>query len=185
MKSLKLASSIIAMAVLAVPAAVRAQDTDKDKLIAIEKAFADNANPGPKSADVAKHYIYDGPVDQLTPTGRVGSLPKARVIELSSKPDPNDPKAMTTQKLSAFRVDVYGATALVSYKQVSTDTGHKLAALNTSIELGCLDTFVKKAGDWYYIGGGCAPAGPVAQSVWDAAKQSIAEEPKDVQQAFH
>src|SRR5579864_1590962 len=108
MKMFKRALPLCAAALLALPAILQAQDTDKDKLIQIEKAFADNANPGPQSAAVAKQYLYDGPLDQLTPMGRVGVLPKARVVELSSKADPNDPNASSAQKLSDFHVDIYG-----------------------------------------------------------------------------
>ena len=97
-----MALSVCAITLFAFATLVRGQDADKDKLIAIEKAIAENANPGPKSADVVKQYFYDGPIDQLTPSGRVGSLPKARVVELSSKPDPSDPKAAEIQKLSGF-----------------------------------------------------------------------------------
>ncbi len=46
-------------------------------------------------------------------------------------------------KLSDFQVDTYGDTALVTYKQVSTDSGHKLAVLNGDYHLTCLDTYVK------------------------------------------
>jgi hypothetical protein len=74
---------------------------------------------------------------------------------------------------------------LVSYKLTSTDTGHKDPTLNVTIHVGCLDTFVKRNGAWYYIGGGNAPDAPIPQSVWDAYKKTIEQEPKDVHQAYH
>jgi hypothetical protein len=82
-------------------------------------------------------------------------------------------------------VDLYGTTALVSYKQTNTDTGHKDAALNITQHFGCLDTFVKRTGEWYWIGGGCASDAPLPQSVWDGVKKAISQEPKDIQQAYH
>ena len=185
MKSLKLACGIIAIAAFSLPAAVRAQDADKDKLIAIEKAFADNATPGAKSADVEKRYLYDGAIDQLTPLGHLGILPKARLVELSSKPDPSDPNVSSVQKLSELHVELYGSTGLVSYKQITTDTGHKDPALNTSLSISCLDTFVKRNTDWYLVGTACSPGKPVSQSVRDAFQRSLQQQPKDVQQAFH
>jgi hypothetical protein len=185
MKSLKLVSSIIAIAAFALPAAVRAQDTDKDKLIAIEKAFADNANPGDKAAEVSKQYLYDGAIDQLTPMGHIGVLPKTRLVELSSKPDPSDPNVNSVQKLSDFNVELYGSTALVSYKQVTTDTGHKDAALNVSFPISCLDTFVKRNTNWYLVGSACSPGKPISQAARDALQKSFQQQPKDVQQAFH
>ena len=125
MKPLRLTLPICAIGLLVLTATAVAQDADKEKLIAIEKAFAANPDPGPQSAAVAKQYLYDGPLNQLTLTGRVGTLPKARVVELSAKPDPTDPNVKTSLTVSDFHVDIYGSTALVSYKQTNTDTGHK------------------------------------------------------------
>lgn len=185
MKSFKFTVPICAIALFALPALVRAQDADKDKLIAIEKAFADNANPGDKAGGVAKQYLYDGAIDQVTPMGRAGVLPKARLVELSSKPDPNDPNVNSVQKLSDFHVELYGSTALVSYKQVTTDTGHKDPALNVSFPISCLDTFVKRNMNWYLVGDACSPGKPISQGLRDALQKSIEQQPKDVQQAFH
>jgi hypothetical protein len=108
MKSLKLILSMCTIGLLALATATVAQDADKDKLIEIEKVFAANPDPGAKSAALAKQYIYEGNMMQLTPMGRVGSLPKARLVELSATPNPADPDAKSAQSLSDFRVDVYG-----------------------------------------------------------------------------
>lgn len=161
------------------------QDTDKQKLIDIEKAFVAQPAAGPEMAAVVKQYLFEGAVDQLTPMGRVGSLPKARVVELSSKPDPNDPDAKSADTLSDFHIDLYGDTALVSYKQTNTDTGHKDAALNTTAHMGCLDTFVKRNGQWYVVGSACALSTPMTAAERAAINKAIAQEPKDVQQAYH
>jgi|HubBroStandDraft_1064217.scaffolds.fasta_scaffold240010_1 hypothetical protein len=184
-KSLRLAFPICTIGLLVLAATAVAQDADKQKLIEIENAFAANQDPGPQAAAVAKKYVYDGATTTLTTLGRVGTLPKARIIELSSAPDPSDPNVKTSQKLSDFHVEIYGSTALVSYKQTSSDTGHKDPALNVTVHLGCLDTFVNAKGAWYWIGGGCASDAPIPQSVWDASKKAIAQEPKDLQQAYH
>jgi hypothetical protein len=185
MKPLRASFPICAIAVFALASTALAQDADKQKLIQIENDFAANQTPGPQSAALAKKYIYDGPANQLTVFGRVGTLPKARIVELSGTPDPTDPNVKSTQKLSDFHVDIYGTTALVSYKQTSTDTDHKDPTLNATIHAGCLDTFVKTNGAWYWIGGGCASDAPIPQSLWDAAKKAMAQEPKDIQQAYH
>ena len=71
------------MGVLLFSSAVMAQDTDKQKLIEIENAFAATATPGPESATVAKQYFYDGPLAQVTGTGGVGTLPK-KLVSLNS-----------------------------------------------------------------------------------------------------
>jgi hypothetical protein len=184
-KPLRLTLPICAIGLLVLASTAVAQDADKQKLIEIENEFAANPNPGPQSAAVAKKYVYDGPVNQLTTLGRVGALPKARIVELSSAPDPSDPNVKSSVKLSDLKVDIYGTTALVSYKQTSTDTGHKDPALNVTVHLGCLDTFVKTNGSWYVVGGGCASDSPMPQSVWDAAKKAMEQEPKDIQQAYH
>jgi hypothetical protein len=173
------------MGVLLFSSAVMAQDTDKQKLIEIEKAFAATATPVPESAAVAKQYFYDGPLAQVTGTGRVGTLPKARVVELVSKRDPSDPDVKSSGSVSDIQVELYGDTALVSYKYANTDTGHKNAALNTSSHYGCLDTFVKQKGQWLMAGSACAHEGPIPQTEWAAIKKARTEEPKDVQQAFH
>jgi hypothetical protein len=185
MKSLRIVLPIYAIGLLVLAATAVAQDTDKDKLIAIEKAFAASPDPGEKQAALSKQYLYDGNVIQLTPMGRVGSLPKARVVELSATPNPADPDAKSTQDLTDFRVDVYGSTALVSYKQANTDTGHKDPLLNTTIRIACLDTFVKSKGDWFLVGDACSPSAPVSPAVRQAIKKSIMQQPKDVQQAYH
>ena len=161
------------------------QDADKEKLIAIEKEFAANPNPGSEATAVGKKYLYDGSLNQLTGMGRVGTLSKARVLELNSKPDPSDPNVKTSAKVSDFHVDVYGQTALVSYKLTSSDTGHKDPSLNTTDHYGCMDTFLKRNGNWYAIGNACSPAEPLPQSEWEAAKKALSQAPKDVQEAYH
>jgi len=185
MKSLKLIVPICAVGLLVLAATAVAQDADKQKLIEIEKAFAANPNPGPESAAAAKQYIYDGPTTQLTAMGRVGTLSKDRIVELSTTPDPSDPDVKSAQTLSDFHVGIYGATALVSYKQVTADTGHKNPALNITTHLTCLDTFVKSKGEWYAIGDACSSSAPISKSTWDAFTGAMAQAPKDVQQAYH
>lgn len=185
MKPQRLTLPICAIGLLVLTATAVAQDADKEKVIAIEKAFAANPDPGPQSAAVAKQYLYDGPLNQLTLTGRVGTLPKARVVELSAKPDPTDPNVKTSLTVSDFHVDIYGSTALVSYKQTNTDTGHKDPALDFTYHLGCLDTFVKNKEAWYWVGGGCSSETPIPQLVWDAIERAMEQEPKDIQQAYH
>jgi hypothetical protein len=185
MKSMRFTLPICALALLALASTAVAQDADKSKLIEIEKALAANANPGEKAAALAKQDFYDGSLNQLTGTGRIGTLPKARVVELFSAPDPSDPAVKTTQTVADFHVDVYGTTALVAYKTASTDTGHKDPALNVTLHLGCLDTFVKKDGAWKMIGSACSSDAEIPQSVWDAIKKARMQEPKDIQQAYH
>jgi hypothetical protein len=163
----------------------KTQDADKQKLIEIEKAFAAIVSPGAESATVSKQYLYEGSLNQLTGLGRVGTLSKARVIELSAKPDPNDPDVKSATTASDFHVDIYGDTALVSYKLDNSDTGHKDAALNTTDHYGCLDTFVKRTGQWYVIGNACALSSPMKAAEVAAVKKAITQEPKDVQQAYH
>lgn len=117
--------------------------------------------------------------------GRIGTLPKARVIDFFTAPDPSDPNVSSTQTLADFHIDIYGTTALVAYKQTNTDTGHKDPTLNVTEHFGCLDTFVKRNGTWLWIGGGCAPSTPIPQAVWNAQKKANMEQPKDIQQAYH
>lgn len=69
MKSLRLTLLICAIGLLVLAATAVAQDADKAKLIEIEKTFAANPDPGAKSAAIAKQYLYDGPLNQLTPMG--------------------------------------------------------------------------------------------------------------------
>jgi hypothetical protein len=185
MKSLRLTLPICALSLLVLASSAVAQDADKAKLIEIEKAFAASANPGPESAAVAKQYLYDGPLNQLTPMGRVGMLPKARVMEFFTAPDPTDPNVKTSVTLADFHVDLYGTTALVTYKQSNTDTGHKDPALNVTEHFGCLDTFVKRNAAWTIIGTACSPDQPIPQAVWDAVKKAMSQQPKDIQQAYH
>ena len=185
MRISRIVLQVFSVALLLFPLMGSAQEADKQKLIEIEKAFAANPTPGPKQAELGKKYLYDGPFSQLTATGRVGMLPKARILELSSKPDPSDPDVKTTTEVSDFHVELYGQTALVSYKAKSTDTGHKDPALDTTDQVGCMDTFVKRGGNWYVIGSACSPSEPLPQSEWEAIKKARQQEPKDVQEAYH
>jgi len=163
----------------------KTQNADQQKLIEIEKAFAAQPTPGPEAAAVAKQNLYEGKINQLTAMGRIGMLTKSRVVELSSQPDPNDPDVKATQTIAGFHVDIYGDTALVAYKMAETDTGHKDAALNTTDHFGCLDTFVKHGDQWLLIGNACSPSVPLPGSEWAALKKAEAQEPNDVQQAYH
>jgi hypothetical protein len=185
MKMSRLTIQICGMGMFLLAAAVMAQDSDKQKLIEIEKAFAANGTPGPEAAAVAKQYFYDGPLIQLTGLGRVGTLPKARVVDLYSKPDPSDPDVNNSGSVSDFHVEFYGETAIITYKWISTDTGHKDPALNATDRYGCLDTFVKRNGQWYLAGSACSHEGPVSQAEWAAIKKARTQAPKDVQQAYH
>ncbi len=185
MKKMRIALSVSVIVLFLMCFPAKTQNADQQKLIEIEKAFVAQPTPGPEAAATAKQYLYEGSLNQLTPLGRVGTLPKARIVELSSKPDPNDPDAKSSQTISAFHVDLYGDTALVSYKLGDTESGHKDAALNTTDHFGCLDTFVKRNGQWYVIGNACSPSAPISATERAAAKKAIAQEPKDVQQAYH
>jgi len=185
MKITGLTLQICVIGMLALSATVMAQDADKQKLMEIEKAFAANANPGPEAAAVAKQYFYDGPLPQLTGFGRIGTMPKARIVELYSKPDPSDPDVKSSANVSDIHVELYGDTALVMFKFTNTDTGHKDPALNTTNQYGCIDTFLKRNGQWYLAGDACAHEGPVSQAEWTAIKKARTQEPKDIQQAYH
>jgi hypothetical protein len=55
-----------------------AQDADNQKIMEVEKAFAAQPNAGPEAA-VAKQYLFDGTLIQLTGQGQVGTLPKSRI----------------------------------------------------------------------------------------------------------
>ncbi len=176
-----------------------AQDAEKQKLIAIEKAFANNPASGPPAAEVAKRYLYDGQLNHVTNFGHLGSLPKSKVLEGfmvgkpfvfpspddlvdnkrdpsdPTKPDPSDPHIKHSE-VSDLVVDVYGDTALVSYHQVNTDTGHKDPALDSkyTFHSGCMDTFVKRNGQWYLIGTACAPNIPFTPEAWEASGKANA-----------
>ena len=170
--------------VFAAASAASAQD-DKQKLMDIEKAFAAQATNGPEAANVAKKYLYDGNVLQLTGTGRIGIMTKAQVVDLMGKPDPSDPAVKSTQTVSDFRIEIDGDTALVGYKMTNTDTGHKDATLNATVKYGCLDTFVKKGGQWYSLAGACSRTEPISKTEYDAILKARKTEPKEVQQAYH
>jgi hypothetical protein len=178
------ATTVVAALLLLTALAV-AQDADKQKMIEIEKAFAAHPTPGPDAATVAKQHLFDGTVMQLTGQGQIGSLPKPRVVELMTKPNPSDPNVKSVTNVSDFHVEIYGETAVVAYKMTNTDTGHKDAALNSTDQYGCLDTFVKRDGHWSIVANACTPSEPLAQAEWNAAKKAMAEMPKDVKDAYH
>jgi hypothetical protein len=171
-------------ALLLVAASAVGQDADKQKMMDIEKAFAANPTPGPESAATAKQYLLDATLMQLTGLGQVGQLTKARIVELSTKPNPADPDVKSKATISDFKIQIYGDTALVAYKFTNTDTGHKDATLNSTDHFTCLDTFVKRNGSWLVVGNACAPSSPLPKVEWDAAKKAMGEMPKDVKDAY-
>lgn len=161
---------ILALACLLLPALAAAEDPDKQKLIDIENAFASQPNAGPEAVQLIKKHFYNGTVNQLTPSGRIVRLSKSDLADLFSKSDPNDPDAKTTESVSDIQVDFYADTALISFKTTSTDTGHKDPALNATHYLSCLETFVKRKGEWLEIGTACATNQHISQAQRDAAK---------------
>jgi len=185
MKLSRLTVPISVIGVLVLSIAVMAQNADKEKLIDIERAFAGTPNPGAKAVAVAKEYDYAGSLSFLTITGLRATLSKPQLLELNAKPNPADPDVRSTQTLSDIHVDLYGDTALVNYKQTETDAGHKNAALNRTSHIACLDTFVKRSGRWYLIGGGCASTAPITEAEQKAVEADVAHLPKDVQQTIH
>ena len=74
MKLLRITLPICAVALLLIAGTAAAQDTDKTKLIEIEKAFAANMTSGQQAGALATQYFYDGPLNQLTPMGMISSL---------------------------------------------------------------------------------------------------------------
>jgi hypothetical protein len=160
-----LATLVLALCVIAV--AQKTDDVDKQKLIDIEQKFA--AVPSfnsPEMTAAFQNYLYDGTTSVVVFFGHRFRGPKTDAVA-ATKPDPNDPDVKSSTKLSDLQVDIYGDTALVSYKSVSTDRGHKNPALNADYTLTCLDTFVKRKGQWYLIGTANVPAAPMSQAQWD------------------
>ena len=51
---------------------------------------------------------------------------------------------------------------------VARESGHKNPALNAEYTVTCLDTFVKRKGQWYLVGASSVPAAPMSQAQWDA-----------------
>ncbi len=107
------------------------------------------------------------------------------MVELNTAPNPADPGVKSTASASDFHVEIYGTTALVAYKFTNTDTGHKDAALNATDHYGCLDTFVKRTGNWVLVANACSPSEPLPQAEWNAVKKAMSEMPKDVKDAYH
>jgi hypothetical protein len=160
-------------------------DADKQKLIDIEQqgAAAPSFN-SPETRDFLQKYLYDGTTCVIVPLGHLYRTPKAVVVDFAKKPDLADPDVKSIIKLSDFQVETYGDTALVSYKQLTTDSGHKIPVLNGDFTLTCLDTFVKRKTEWYAIGSACVPSAPISQARWDAMHQmeKLTEELRKQQQ---
>src|SRR5437588_6561889 len=144
---------ILATVVLVLCATAFAQninDTDKQKLSDIEqKLAAITSFNSPEMTDAFQKYLYDGTTSVLVLSGHLYHGPKSDAVAATKKPDPNDPDVKSSTKLSDLQVDTYGDTALVSYKTVTTDSGHKNPALDTSYTLTSLDTCVNRKGQWY------------------------------------
>jgi hypothetical protein len=198
MKVTRMILWIFAAAVLLPSPRAIAQDADTQKLMEIEKAFATNPSSGQPAAAVAKQYLYDGYLVHLTGFGRFAAYPKSQVLDnyllgrpwvfpspddlLYPKSDQSDPHVKTSQ-LSDLHVNLYGDTALVTYNMVNTDTGHKDPSLDSTYHYGCLDTFVKRTGQWYLIGTACSPNSPLPAAIWETVKKARTQSPKSSTQS--
>lgn len=149
---------ICAFAVLLLSPLLRAQDADKEKLIGIEQEYAAPAPP-PGTPTPMQKYMYDGPVMALNAQGRLNLTSKAQLLANRGRGNAAiaanaGVKRETTR--GNFHVELYDDTALVTYNQTVTETGHSDVALNTTTHTTCLDTFVKRNGNWYGIANSCA-----------------------------
>jgi hypothetical protein len=166
--------AVLVLLVCVFAIAQKSDDADKQKLIEIEQKFAAITSfNSPEMTDAFQKHLYDGTSSLLVLFGHLYRGPKADAVAATKKPDPNDPDQKMTNKLSDLQVDTYGDTALVSYKLVETDSGHKNPALNGDYRLTCLDTYVKRKGDWYMIGSSCVPNAPMSQAQWDAFTKMV------------
>jgi hypothetical protein len=166
----KILLTLFALCIVTV--AQKTDDADKQKLIDIEQKIAATTSfNSPETVDLLQKYLYDGNTSVVVTFGHLSHVPKAEVVDFAKKPDPSDPDVRSITKLSDFQVDTYADTALVSYKLTATESGHKLPALNGDYHLTCLDTFLKRTGQWYMIGSACVPSAPISQAQWDADKQ--------------
>ena len=139
---------------------VAAQDSqDAARLIAMEQEWAAPAPP-PGAPTPTQKYMYDGPVMSLRPTGSVIVTSKTRLLENAAPRPSGGPNITRTSKRFDYHVELYGDTALISYRQEVTTTNKANPGAKTSEAAGCLDTFVKRQGNWYAIANACAPAAP-------------------------
>ncbi|MGH9528924.1 MAG: hypothetical protein ACRD2S_03295 [Terriglobales bacterium] len=145
---------------------------DQQKIIDIEEKLARSTGfAGPEESAAFQKYLYDGEVSLVDPFGRRYRMEKGDVVAMAAKPDPADPDAKSVFKVSDFQVDIYGDTALAGYKQITADSGHKNQVLNGDYSVSCLDTFIKRNGQWYALASACTPDAPIPQAQWDAMKK--------------
>src|ERR1700722_11274336 len=90
---------MVAVLLSVLPAMAMAQDADKQKMMEIEKALSAHPNAGPDAGALLKQHLFDGTLIQLTGQGQVGALPKSRIVDLFSKPNPADPSFKSVQTL--------------------------------------------------------------------------------------
>lgn len=165
-----LATLVLLFSALAV--AQKNDDADKQKVMDIEQKFTTTTGfQTPEMTALLQKYLYDGATSVVVLSGHLFHSAKKADVIAATKPDPNDPEAKSTIKLSDLQADIYGDTALVSYKQVTIESGHRDPALNGEYITTNLDTFVKRKGEWYLIGASSVPAAPVMQAHWDAWKK--------------
>jgi len=161
MKIKHAALSVAVLAVFVFSAIVMAQDADKDKLIAIEQEYAAPAPPAGTPTPMQK-YMYDGPVMALNPAGRLNITSKTQLMagrgRGNAAPNPANANVKRQTTRSNFHVELYDDTALITYNQAVVETGHEDAAQNTTTNTMCLDTFIKRDGNWYGIANSCVYA---------------------------
>ncbi len=155
----------------------KSTDADKQKITEIEQKFASIENfNSPEMAGTLQKYLYNGTTVAVNPFGRAFRMTKQQVIDMTKKPDPTDPDAKGTTQISDLQVEVLGNAALATYKNTTTDSGHKEAALNATYTTTCVDSFVKRKGQWYITSTACVPAEPISQAQWDAVMKMRSEE---------
>jgi hypothetical protein len=146
--------AICSFALLVFSAVVNAQDADKDKLIAIEQEYAAPA-PAPGTPTPMQKYMYDGPVMALNAQGRLNITSKTQLMAGRGTANAANPATKRETTRQNFHVELYDDTALITYKQTVVESGHEDPALNKTTNTTCLDTFVKRNGNWYGISNTC------------------------------
>src|SRR5579871_5684242 len=119
----KMHITLIAACALLVPLCIAAQEDDKAKVIAIEEEYAAPAPPAGTPTPMQK-YMYPGPVMALGATGRVNITSKDKLLANQGRPNLADPDAKRQTQRTNYHVELYGDTALISYSQSVTETGH-------------------------------------------------------------
>jgi hypothetical protein len=141
--------------------------SDEKQLMAMEEAYekAVDKHDAAGISMMDKHLV--DPIITIDTYGTFRNRSRQEIM--SELRGHSDPGITFAYKQSNYKVNVNGATAVVTYQAVYSLSGMKNEALNVKDLPGaCMDVFIKQKNEWYGWATTCTPTKSVPQATYDA-----------------